>query len=109
MVADSPGGSLEFAKLLAIWVNCRSRSERGYILICIFRYCRYRWLALLMVAVGFSIRANGQIFVDNWNSDTIGEYDASGATINASLITDLHTPDGIAISGSNLFVANFGF
>ncbi len=39
---------------------------------------------------------------------TIGEYTTSGATVNASLITGLNGAVGIAISGSDLFVANNG-
>ena len=46
-------------------------------------------------------------FADGTNG-TIGEYTTSGATINASLITGLHSLYGIAISGSNLFVVNWG-
>jgi len=38
--------------------------------------------------------------------DTIGEYTTSGATVNASLISGLTGPDGIAVSGSDLFVVN---
>ena len=37
---------------------------------------------------------------------TIGEYTTSGAVVNASLVSGLNYPFGIAVSGSNLFVAN---
>lgn len=37
---------------------------------------------------------------------TIGEYTTSGATVNASLISGLGSPNGLAISVSDLFVAN---
>jgi hypothetical protein len=57
-----------------------------------------------------------QIFVANFdifappNTGTIGEYNATtGATVNASLISGLNEPGGIAVSGGNLFVADFGF
>jgi hypothetical protein len=38
---------------------------------------------------------------------SIGEYTTSGATINASLITGLNSPDGIAVSGGNLSVVSY--
>ena len=42
------------------------------------------------------------------SSGAIGEYNAAtGATVNATLISGLNGPGGIAISGGNLFVANF--
>ena len=37
---------------------------------------------------------------------TIGEYTTSGATVNASLISGLHSPQGIAVVGDDLFVVN---
>ena len=46
------------------------------------------------------------IFVTNFTAGTIGEYDVSGATINASLITGLDGPEDVAVSGSDLFVTN---
>ena len=45
------------------------------------------------------------IFVTNFGNDTIGEYTTSGTTVNASLISGLSSPEGIAVSGSDLFVA----
>jgi len=55
----------------------------------------------------------GTLFETNYAGDgsgsgTIGEYTTSGTPVNASLITGLTGPSGIAVSGSNLFVANFG-
>src|SRR5450759_1108227 len=50
--------------------------------------------------------AHAQIFVVNTSADTIGEYTNSGATVNASLVSGLNEPLGIAVSGSNLFVTN---
>jgi len=42
-------------------------------------------------------------------SDTIGEYTTSGVTVNGALIPGLGTPaHGVAVSGSNLFVAISG-
>ena len=52
-------------------------------------------------------RVAGAILHTNIAIGTIGEYTTSGATVNASLITGLNDPDGIAVSGGNLFVANF--
>jgi len=40
---------------------------------------------------------------------TIGEYTTSGVTVNPALITGLSNPQGIVVSGSNLFVVNFGY
>ena len=37
-------------------------------------------------------------------SGVIGEYTASGATVNASLVSGLVDPQGVAVSGSDLFV-----
>jgi hypothetical protein len=39
---------------------------------------------------------------------TIGEYSTSGATINASLVTGLNQPLGLAVYGDDLFVVNSG-
>jgi hypothetical protein len=43
----------------------------------------------------------GSIFVTNFSAGTIGEYTTSGATVNASLITGLSEPFGIAIVDSS--------
>jgi hypothetical protein len=51
-------------------------------------------------------RAGDTIFVANNNDGTIGAYTTSGATVNAALISGLPAPVGIAVSGSDLFVAN---
>jgi hypothetical protein len=56
--------------------------------------------------------ARGQIFEVNVHdgsegTGSIGEYTTSGATMNASLISGLDYPTGIAVSGSSLFVANY--
>jgi hypothetical protein len=45
--------------------------------------------------------------VANWGDGIIGEYNTSGSVVNASLITGLYGPSAIAISGNNLFVANW--
>jgi DNA-binding beta-propeller fold protein YncE len=59
---------------------------------------------------GVELSGDGtRLFVSGFNSGTIGEYDATtGATINAALITGLHDPTGLTISGNHLYVANAG-
>jgi hypothetical protein len=52
--------------------------------------------------------AHAQIFVANPGSDTIGEYNLDGTTVNASLVSGLNIPEGIAVSGGDLFVVDFG-
>src|SRR5947199_129198 len=54
--------------------------------------------------------ARGQIIYEtNSSGNTIGEYDATtGATVNASLVSGLNKPQGIVVSGGNLWVANNG-
>ncbi len=43
------------------------------------------------------------------SNGTVAVYDAvTGGVVNASFITGLNSPLGLAISGNNLFVANFG-
>jgi hypothetical protein len=42
----------------------------------------------------------------SFDAGTIAEYTTSGATVNASLISGLSFPEGIAVSGSDLFVVN---
>lgn len=44
-----------------------------------------------------------------YSNGTIGEYGLDGSTVNASLINGLNEPDGIAILGGNLFVANVDY
>ena len=59
------------------------------------------WLAVWLAAVS----AHGQIYVLNSGSGTVGEYTLSGQTINASFITGLSSPNGLAVSGGYLYVA----
>jgi len=50
--------------------------------------------------------AHGQIYVTNSGSGTIGKYDAAtGATINAALVSGLFEPFGIAFAGGHIWVA----
>jgi hypothetical protein len=39
------------------------------------------------------------------SNSNVGEYTTSGATVNASLITGLFTTNALAVSGSDLFIA----
>jgi len=50
--------------------------------------------------------AQAQIFVTNWGNGTVGEYNTDGSTVNASLVSGLYEPEGIAISGNDLYVVN---
>ena len=52
--------------------------------------------------------SGGNIFVANSGNGTIGEYTTSGATVNASLISGLTVPLGIAVSGGDIFVSSLG-
>lgn len=59
--------------------------------------------------------SGSDIFVTNYfNSSTtpgtgfIGEYTTSGSTVNTSLVSGLDNPSGIAVSGSDIFVAITG-
>ena len=53
--------------------------------------------------------AHGQVILEtNAGRGTIGEYTTSGATLNASLVSGLSNPNGLAVSGSDLFVVNTG-
>src|SRR6267143_2435256 len=70
---------------------------------------RTLWNSLLVVFLGTLLagQARGQIFVTNTGTGTIGEYDYNtGSTVNASLVSGLNYPWGIAVSGANLYVAN---
>jgi streptogramin lyase len=64
----------------------------------------------LSLPYGITVSPDGaDLFVANFSSNSIGEYDAlTGATINAALVTGLNQPTGLAISGSHLYIANSG-
>jgi len=70
-----------------------------------FRRCRAILLGLVCVFVSTGL-ARGQIFVSDWSSGKVGEWTTSGSSTNASLITGLSQPNGIAASGGYLYVAN---
>ena len=72
-----------------------------------------RLFALVLLAIFASTGAAraDEIFVTNIDVppnfvSTIGAYTTSGATVNPALISGLTDALGIAVSGSNLFVAN---
>jgi flagellar basal body rod protein FlgG len=46
------------------------------------------------------------IFIPSNVNGTIGEYTLSGQVINATLITGLDAPEGLAITGNDLYVVN---
>jgi hypothetical protein len=51
--------------------------------------------------------AHAQIYVSQYLSGTVGEYDATtGAVINASLVTGVSEPEGLVLSGNTLFVSS---
>ena len=50
--------------------------------------------------------SGGDLFVANVGAGEVGEYTTSGATVNASLVTGLDGPVGLAVSGGDIFVAN---
>jgi glucose/arabinose dehydrogenase len=58
---------------------------------------------------GDAKRDHDTLFVANSGAGTVGKYDATtGAPINASFITGLNDPVGLALRGDKLFVANSG-
>jgi hypothetical protein len=66
------------------------------------------FVAFLGITCASRAGAAESIFVGNNGVPpfTIGEYTIAGATVNASLISGLGGPQGIAISGGDLFVTN---
>jgi hypothetical protein len=52
--------------------------------------------------------SGGNLFVANAFSATIGEYTTNGVTVNASLVSGLGEPVGIAVLGGDLFVSSIG-
>jgi DNA-binding beta-propeller fold protein YncE len=57
---------------------------------------------------GLAFAPNGNLYVVNYGSGIIGEYTASGAPINTTLITGLTQPFYVAFDGTgNLYVTVF--
>ena len=65
---------------------------------------RFKFLIAALTLWAVPATARGQIFGANEYTGTIGEYTTTGATVNASLITGVGPPNGMALSGGNLFV-----
>ena len=68
------------------------------------KYAIYAIVLTLMCSLAATLEAQNLYVGDS--STTIGEFGLDGSTVNRSLIMGLHLPDGIAISGNDLFVAN---
>jgi hypothetical protein len=50
-----------------------------------------------------------RLYISEYGANVVGEYNAAtGAAINANLITGLDGPTGIALSGNDLFVVSIG-
>ena len=62
---------------------------------------------LILAFLSFQPVKGQDIFVANWGIDTIAEYGMDGSTVNPSLVSlgNGVYPFGLALSGSNLFVA----
>ena len=65
-----------------------------------------RLIVALVLALSPATARGDTIYVANLDYGTISEYTTSGVTVNSSLVSGLTEPTGIAVSGSNLFVAN---
>jgi MYXO-CTERM domain-containing protein len=73
--------------------------------------------AMLLVAAAIASAATarfalgGQIYVASYNTNfqgQVGEYDSTtGTAINASLVSGLNEPFGVAVAGGKLYVASF--
>ena len=62
---------------------------------------------VLALTCSLAATLKGQnIYIVNNGSGIVGEYGLDGSTVNASLIT-ASNPIGIAISGNDLFLANW--
>jgi DNA-binding beta-propeller fold protein YncE len=76
------------------------------------RFAVLLFVVLLALGCNNAARAN-HIFVINQGDPrapeprgSVGEYTTAGATVNPTLISGLNRPQGIAVSGSDLFVVN---
>ncbi|HUA66426.1 MAG TPA: PEP-CTERM sorting domain-containing protein, partial [Alphaproteobacteria bacterium] len=52
--------------------------------------------------------SGNDLFIPSYQNNVIGEYTTSGGVVDASLITGLSSPQGLAILGNDLFVINQG-
>jgi hypothetical protein len=73
---------------------------------------RTLWTSLLVILLGtlLAAQAHGHIFVSSYSNGngTVAKYKLDGTILNASLITGLTQPTGLALSGNNLYVLDFG-
>ena len=70
-----------------------------------------QWLMLSLITLAISAippNASGQLLISNHANDTINEYNFDGTPVGSGTFTSsgLDAPYGIAISESNVFVAN---
>ena len=69
------------------------------------------WIRLALCLAFGSVaveQANAQIFVSDATDGTILEYSISGVLMNSSLVSGLDSPERLALSGDDLYVAGFG-
>ncbi len=66
------------------------------------------WFVAHVIFAGAREAAADILYVANNAGGSIGEYNTDGTVINAQLITGLHGPDNIAISGTDLYETNYG-
>ena len=72
----------------------------------VYRYGLGGLLAVLLGLLSHNAARADLIFVTEPGNGTIGEYTTAGAPVNPALISGLSGPNGIAVSGSDLFVVN---
>jgi hypothetical protein len=65
----------------------------------------HRIALALMCCLAGTLKAQ-DIYVVNYGTNTVGEYRLDGSIVNTSLISGLYEPEGIAVSGNDLFVGN---
>jgi DNA-binding beta-propeller fold protein YncE len=69
----------------------------------------YAFLITIAVLWAMPRNAHAQLYVTQFTGNSVSEYDTkTGALINASFITGLNGPIGLALSGNTLFVVNQG-
>jgi hypothetical protein len=74
--------------------------------------CRALCTLLIGIAALLAMPRNARapvLYVGQSAINSVGEYNATtGAAINANYITGLNDPAGLAVSGNDLFVVNYG-
>jgi len=61
-------------------------------------------ILILLLGMLLTLQARAQIYVSDYASGTVGEYNLNGTPINASLISGLAQPSGLAVSANLLYV-----